>query len=164
MPRRRRNVEEILATLREMENLTEEGMSVAAAAKNLGITGQTYYRWRTRYGSLSEDEAKRLTELDENRAQLRRVIEEQAQDISMLQDLTQGEVPSAARRRLAVAYLVDRYGISERRACRVVGQHRSTQRYGLTGRSEDGCAVARSGSGPRRRHGAAGAGRAAGVR
>jgi putative transposase len=140
VPPRKRNVEEIVATLRQMERLTEQGMSVSAAASELGITDQTYYRWRTRYGSLSEDEAKRLRELDEERARLRRVIEEQAQDISMLQDLTQGEIPSAARRRLAVAYLVDHYGISERRACHIVGQHRSTQRYGLTGAGEDGFA------------------------
>ena len=134
----RRNVEEILATLREMERLTENGTSVSTAAKKLGITDQTYYRWRMRYGSLSEDEAKRLSELDEERARLRRVIEEQAQDIAMLRDLTQGEIPSAARRRLAVAYLVDHYGISERRARRVVGQDPSTQRYDLTGGEEDG--------------------------
>ena len=140
VPPRKRNVEEIVATLRQMERLTELGMSVSAAASELGITDQTYYRWRTRYGSLSEDEAKRLRELDEERALLRRVIEEQAQDISMLQDLTQGEIPSAARRRLAVAYLVDHYGISERRACRIVGQHRSTQRYDLTGAGQDGFA------------------------
>ena len=112
-------------------------MSVSAAASNLGITDETYYRWRTRYGSLSEEEAKRLRELDEERARLRRVIEEQAQDIAMLQDLTQGEIPSAVRQRLAVAYLVDHYGISERRACRVVGEHRSTRTYGLTGAGDD---------------------------
>jgi putative transposase len=138
VPRPRRNVEEILATLREMERLTGNGTSVSTAAKKLGITDQTYYRWHMRYGSLSEDEAKRLSELDEERARLRRVIEEQAQDIAMLQDLTQGEIPSAARRRLAVAYLVDHYGISERRAGRVVGQDPSAQRYDPTGGDEDG--------------------------
>jgi putative transposase len=133
VPPPKRNVEEIVATLRQMERLTEDGMSVSAAASNLGITDETYYRWRTRYGSLSEEEAKRLRELDEERARLRRVIEEQAQDIAMLQDLTQGEIPSAVRQRLAVAYLVGHYGISEWRACRVVGEHRSTRAYGLTG-------------------------------
>ena len=138
VPQPRPNVDEILATLREMERLTENGTSVSTAAKKLGITDQTYYRWRMRYGSLSEDEEKRLSELDEERARLRRVIEEQAQDVAMLQDLTQGEIPSAARRRLAVAYLVDHYGISERRARHVVGQDPSTQSYDLTGGEEDG--------------------------
>ena len=131
MPRDRRNVEEIVATLREMERLAEKGVPVPAAAKELGITDQTYYRWRMRYGSLSEEEAKRLTTFDAERARLRRVIEEQAQDIAMLQDLTQGDVPSAARRRIAVAFLVERYGISEGRACRVVGQSRSTRPSGV---------------------------------
>ncbi len=138
MPARKHNVEEIVATLRQMERLTEGGMSVAAAARSLGITDQTYYRWRTRYGSLPEGEAKRLQVLDEENARLKRVLAEQAQDVSMLQDLTQGEIVSAARRREAVDYLVQRYQISERRACRLVGQHRSTQRYGAPGRDEGG--------------------------
>jgi putative transposase len=137
---RRHNVEEIVATLRRMENLTETGMSVSAAAKSLGITDQTFYRWRSRYGSLPEDEAKRLQLLDEENARLKRVIAEQSQDVSMLQDLTQGEIVSAARRREAVDYLVERYQISERRACRLVGQHRSTQRYGAPERVENGVA------------------------
>lgn len=140
MPARRHNVEEIVATLRQMERLTDGGLSVSAAAKSLGITDQTYYRWRTRYGSLPEDEAKRLQFLDEENARLKRMIAEQSQDVSMLQDLTQGEIVSAARRREAVDYLVERYQISERRACRLVGQHRSTQRYGAPGRDDEGSA------------------------
>ena len=67
-------------------------MSVSAAAKTLGITDQTYYRWRARYGSMPEDEAKRLQVLDEENARLKRVITEQSLDVSMLQDLTQGEI------------------------------------------------------------------------
>ena len=89
---------------------------------------------------MPEDEAKRLQVLDEENAQLKRVIAEQSQDVSMLQDLTQGEILSAARRREAVDYLVDRYRISERRACRLVGQHRSTQRYGTSDREDNGFA------------------------
>jgi putative transposase len=137
VPARKHNVEEIVATLREIERLTDNGMSVSAAAKSLGITDQTFYRWRTRYGSLPEDDAKRLQALDEENARLKRVIAEQSQDVTMLQDLTQGEILSAARRREAVEYLVHRYRISERRACRLVGQHRSTQRYGGSGRDEN---------------------------
>jgi putative transposase len=140
VPARKHNVEEIVATLRQMEQLTGEGMSVSAAAKTMGITDQTYYRWRARYGSMPEDEAKRLQVLDEENARLKRAITEQSLDVSMLQDLTQGEILSAARRREAVDYLVHRYRISERRACRLVGQHRSTQRYGTAGQDENGLA------------------------
>src|SRR6185437_5769946 len=136
VPPRKHTVEEIVATLRQMQRLTDGGMSVSAAEKSLGITDQTYYRWRTRYGSLPEDEAKRLQVLDEENARLKRVIAEQSQDVSMLQDLTQGEILSAARRREAVEYLMERYEVSERRACRLVGQHRSTQRYGGGDREE----------------------------
>lgn len=140
MPARKHNVEEIVAILRQMDRLTGNGMSVSAAAKTVGITDQTFYRWRTRYGSMPEDEAKRLQVLDEENTRLKRVLAEQSQDVSMLQDLTQGEILSAARRREAVDYLVERYRISERRACRLVGQHRSTQRYGTSDREDNGFA------------------------
>lgn len=138
VPARKHNVEEIVAILRQMERLTGNGMSVSAAAKTVGITDQTFYRWRTRYGSMPEDEAKRLQVLDEENTQLKRVLAEKSQDVSMLQDLTQGEILSAARRREAVDYLVERYRISERRACRLVGQHRSTQRYSTSDREDNG--------------------------
>lgn len=137
-PVKKHSVEEIVTTLRDMERLTdEEGMSVSAAALELGITDQTFYRWRARYGSLPEDEAKRLQVLDEENARLKRIITEQSEDISLLQDLTHKGIPSAAGRRDAVAYLVQQYQISERRACRLVGQHRSTQRYATPGRLEE---------------------------
>ncbi len=138
MPAKKHSVEEIVSILREMERLTEGGMSIAAAAQSFGITDQTFYRWRARYGSLPEDEAKRLQLLNEENARLKRVIEEQSQDISMLRDLAHSDLLSAAQRREAVDYLVQRYRISERRACRLVGQHRSTQRYPTSDRSTNG--------------------------
>ena len=91
MPTKRHSVEQIIAKLREVEKLTGQGMSIPMAAKKVGITDQTFYRWRTRYGALKEDEAKRLQLLEQENARLKRIIAEQALDISMLKDLQRGK-------------------------------------------------------------------------
>jgi putative transposase len=91
MPGKAHTVEQIIAKLREVEKLTGQGMSIPMAAKKVGITDQTFYRWRTRYGSLKEDEAKRLQLLEQENARLKRIVAEQALDISMLKDLQRGK-------------------------------------------------------------------------
>lgn len=88
---KRHSVEQIIAKLREVEKLTGQGMSIPMAAKRVGITDQTFYRWRTRYGALKEDEAKRLVLLEQENSRLKRIVAEQALDISMLKDLQKGK-------------------------------------------------------------------------
>ncbi len=61
------------------------------AAKKVGITDQTFYRWRIRYGALKEDEAKRLLLLEQENSRLKRIVAEQALDISMRRDLQRGK-------------------------------------------------------------------------
>ena len=58
--------------------------------KRLGVSEQTFYRWRTKYGALKEDEAHRLRALELENARLKRIVAEQALDISMLKDLQRG--------------------------------------------------------------------------
>ena len=65
MPTKRHSIEQIIAKLREVEKLIGQGMTIPQAAKRVGITDQTFYRWRTRYGALKEDEAKRLQLLEQ---------------------------------------------------------------------------------------------------
>ncbi len=91
VPAKKHTVEEIVAKLAEIERLTEDGMSVGLAAKTLGVTEQTYYRWKARYGSLQGEEAKRIHELEQENARLKRKVAEQARDIQMLQDLNRGK-------------------------------------------------------------------------
>jgi transposase len=67
-----------------------EGMSIPAASKKVGISDQTFYRWRERYGAMREDEAARLKALEQENARLKKIVAEQALDISMLKDLTRG--------------------------------------------------------------------------
>ena len=88
---KKHSVEQIIAKLREVEKLTGQGISIPMAAKRVGITDQTFYRWRTSYGALKEDEAKRLVLLEQENSRLKRIVAEQALDISMLKDLQTGK-------------------------------------------------------------------------
>jgi len=91
MPGKRFTVEQIVAKLREAERLQGQGMTIPQSCKKLGISDQTFYRWRLRYGALKEDEAQRLKALEQENARLKRIIAEQALDISMLKDLSRGK-------------------------------------------------------------------------
>ena len=91
MANKRHSIEQIIAKLREVEKLQGQGLTIPAAAKRVGITDQTYYRWRTRYGTLKEDEAKRLQLLETENSRLKRIVADQALDISMLKELNQGK-------------------------------------------------------------------------
>jgi putative transposase len=64
--------------------------SIPALCKRLQISDQTFYRWRLKYGALKEDEAQRLKALEQENARLKRIVAEQALDISMLKDVNRG--------------------------------------------------------------------------
>ena len=91
MPAKRFTVEQIVAKLREAEKLQGQGMTIPQSCKRLGISDQTFYRWRLKYGALKEDEAQRLKALEQENARLKRIVAEQALDISMLKDLQRGK-------------------------------------------------------------------------
>ena len=65
-------------------------MTIPGLCKKLGVWEQTFYRWRSRCGAMKEDEAHRLKALEQENARLKRIVAEQALDISMLRDLTRG--------------------------------------------------------------------------
>lgn len=65
-------------------------MTIPQACKRLGISDQTFYRWRIRYGALKEDEAQRLKALEQENSRLKKIVAEQALDISLLKDLQRG--------------------------------------------------------------------------
>ena len=90
MPGKRFSVEQIVAKLREAERLQGQGQTIPQVCKKLGVSEQTFYRWRTKYGALKEDEAQRLKALELENARLKRIVAEQALDISMLKDLARG--------------------------------------------------------------------------
>src|SRR3712207_3633070 len=64
--------EAIVAKLRQVEVLTAQGKAVAQAARSIGVTEQTYYRWRAEFGGLKLDQVRRLKELERENARLTR--------------------------------------------------------------------------------------------
>jgi putative transposase len=91
MPAKRFSVEQIVAKLREAEKLQAEGLTIPQTCKRLQISDQTFYRWRLKYGALKEDEAQRLKALEQENSRLKRIVAEQALDISMLKDVARGK-------------------------------------------------------------------------
>jgi putative transposase len=83
--------EEIIAKLREIEKMQAVGKTIEEACKDLGITDQTYYRWRKLYGKMPVDELKRLKELEKENARLKRIVADQALDLAMLKEIAEGK-------------------------------------------------------------------------
>lgn len=67
MAQKRYSPEHIVAKLREAERLQGQGVTIAQMCKRIGISDQTFFRWRIRYGALKEDEAQRLRQLEFHR-------------------------------------------------------------------------------------------------
>ena len=82
MPRTRYTPEEILVHLRTVELDTGKGLAVVDACRKLGLTEQTYYRWKKEYGGLRIDQAKRLKTLEQENLRLKRIVANQALDLS----------------------------------------------------------------------------------
>ena len=87
---KRYSAEQIVAKLREMEKLQAQGLSIPAACKRIGVSDQTFYRWRLKCGALKEDEAQRLKAMEQENARLKRIVAEQALEISLMKDLQKG--------------------------------------------------------------------------
>jgi putative transposase len=90
MRNKRYSAEQIVAKLREAEKLQAQGLTIPQTCKRLGISDQTFYRWRIKYGALKEDEAQRLKALEQENARLKKIVAEQALDILLLKDLQRG--------------------------------------------------------------------------
>ncbi len=90
MRRKRWSVEQIMAKLREAEVELSRGETAAGASRKIGVSTQTYYRWRKEYGGLKIDQAKRLKELERQNARLKKLVADQALDISILKEVSSG--------------------------------------------------------------------------
>ena len=86
MPIKRYTPEQIIRKLREAEVEIAQGVKIALVAKKLGITEQTYYRWRKEYGGLKINQAKRLKQLERENLRLKRVVADQAIDLDILRE------------------------------------------------------------------------------
>ena len=74
MSKKRHKPEEIISKLRQVDVLTSQGKTVAEAIRSIGVTEVTYYRWRQEYGGLKSDQVKRLKDLEQENARLRKAV------------------------------------------------------------------------------------------
>ena len=91
MPRKRYNAEAIIHKLREADVLIGQGKTVKEVCKALGVTDQTYYRWRKAYGGMRVDQAKRLKELEAENARLKRAVADLTIDKLILKEAAEGK-------------------------------------------------------------------------
>ena len=90
MKRRRHTPEQVIRKLREAERMLGEGKTIPEAAKELGISEQTYHRWRNQYGGMKANDAKRLKELERENQQLKRIVAEQGLEVQALKEISRG--------------------------------------------------------------------------
>ena len=90
MPSKKHKPEEIIGKLREVEIVLAQGASTAEACRRIGVSEQTYYRWRKEYGGLKTDQARRMKDLEKENQRLRRAISDLTLDKLILQEATRG--------------------------------------------------------------------------
>jgi len=91
MARRRRHTpEQIVRKLREADRLLNEGADVAAVARHLEVSEQTYHRWRAQFGGMKADDVKRLKELEAENARLKRIVADKELEIDALREGAKG--------------------------------------------------------------------------
>ena len=90
MPRKRFTPEQIIQHLREAEVLLSQEKTIAQVCKKIGITDQTYYRWRKEYGGVRTDQAKRLKDLEKENARLKRLLADAELDKAILREAASG--------------------------------------------------------------------------
>jgi transposase-like protein len=88
--RRRHTPEQVIRKLREADRMLGEGKTIPEVAKALGISENTYHRWRNQYGGMKADDAKRLKELERENARLKRIVADQALNIDALKEVAKG--------------------------------------------------------------------------
>ena len=90
MARKRYTAEQIIGMLREAEVQLAKGVKVKAVCRHLGVTEQTYYRWRKEYGGLRISQARRLKDLEQENKRLRKAVSDLTLDKLILKEALEG--------------------------------------------------------------------------
>jgi putative transposase len=90
MARKRFSPEQIITMLREAEVLLNQSNPVAEVCRKLGVSEQTYYRWRKEYGGMRVDQARRLKELEQENARLKKLVADLSLDNAILKEVNRG--------------------------------------------------------------------------
>jgi transposase len=129
MKRRRHTPEQIIRKLRKADRLLAEGQEIPEVAKQLEVSEATDHRWRAQYG---QPEGRRRQAAQGTGGRERPAEADRGRQGAPdpgLEEAGAGKLVSPARRRRAVEHLQQVFGVSQRWACQLVGQHRSTQRH-----------------------------------
>src|SRR5262249_43941380 len=122
MPMIRYKPEQIVTLLRQIEVAVANGKTTPQACKEAQITAQTYYRWRKEFGGLKLDQAKRLKGVGEGKQQAEAAGGRAVAGEANFEGRGRGKLLSPERRRGAVRHARESYRVSERHACRLLGQ------------------------------------------
>ena len=90
MARKKYTAEQIIKNLREAEIYLSKGETIGQVARKLGITEQTYYRWRKEYGGMQVEQARRLKELEQENSRLKKLVADLSLDNSILKEVSKG--------------------------------------------------------------------------
>ena len=90
MVRKNFTPEKIINKLREAEVHISQGISIAEASRKIGVTGQTYYRWRKEYGGLRIEQVKRLKILEKENTRLKKLVADLSLDNAILKEAAEG--------------------------------------------------------------------------
>lgn len=90
MSRKRFSIEQIINHLREAEVLLAQGQTVGEICRRIGVSEQSYYRWRREYGGLKVDQARRLKDLEQENARLKRAVADLTLDKLILKEAAEG--------------------------------------------------------------------------
>lgn len=90
MKRKRHPPEQIIRKLREADAHLAHGATIAEICRDFGVSETTYHRWRQQYGGMQVSEAKRLRDLEQENARLKRLVAEQALDNQILKEVAKG--------------------------------------------------------------------------
>lgn len=86
MEKKRFTPEQIITHLRQVEALASQGKTTGDACRQLGVSEQTYYRWRKEYGGIEVDQLRRLKDLEQENGRLKRLVADQTLDIAILKE------------------------------------------------------------------------------
>lgn len=89
--RKRHTPEQVVRKLQDADRLLAQGAEVAEVARQLGVSEQTYFRWRNQFGGLKAQDAKRLKELERENATLKRLLAEAELEKASLKEIAKGE-------------------------------------------------------------------------
>ena len=83
--------EQIIVKLREVEVLWSQGKTIGEAVRQIGVSEQTYYRWRRNYGGMNTTDAKKYRELEKENTRLKRLVADLSLDNAILKDVAEGK-------------------------------------------------------------------------